>query len=75
MMPSQSRFKQMQEHTDTMHSDIASLGHKHDFTMTRVDELNDNIGCLDNNINTMKNLIITMADKIQKIDPQAHRNE
>ena len=72
MTPSQSRYKLMQEHMDTMHSDIASLGHKHDFAMTRMGVLNDNIGCIDNNITSMKSLILTIADKITKIEPQTH---
>ena len=56
---------------DNMHSDIASLGHKHDFTYTTIGELYENIGCIDNNMNVMKKLITTMAEKIQMITPSA----
>ena len=71
MTPSLSRYKLMQEHMDNMHNDIASLGHKHDFTYTAINELRDNIGCIDNNMDVMKELITTMAEKIQTITPSA----
>ena len=73
--PSLVRHQMMQEHMDTMHSDIASLGHKHDHTMTRIGELNENIGALQNNIggidsnvNALKNLLLNLG---QKLNPTA----
>ena len=62
----------MQEHMDTMHSDIVSLGHKHDHAMTAMGEMNDNIdiltnniGGIDSNVAALKDLILSMGKKMQ----------
>ena len=70
--PSLIRYQMMQEHMDTMHSDIASLGHKHDHAMTAMGEMNDNIdiltnniGGIDSNVAALKDLILSMGKKMQ----------
>eukprot|EP00957_Ditylum_brightwellii_P209135 15360495-Ditylum_brightwellii.AAC.1 len=59
---------------DTMHDDIASLGHKHDYTMTKISELQGNVNDLRNNVehvndnvNSMKDLLFKLTDKIQDL--------
>ena len=66
---STKRYHLMQEHMDNMHSDIASLGHKHDHAMTEIGDIRDNIGYLDLNIDRMKNLIIGLGNKFDNVLP------
>ena len=67
--PTITRYQIMQEHMDTMHSDIASLGHKHDFAMNEISNmkttLDTNLGNMDTNITSLRDLLINVTNIIK----------
>jgi peptidoglycan hydrolase CwlO-like protein len=62
---SQTHQQIIQEHMDTMHSDINSFSHKHDHVRTETSNLRENIGHIDTNLEHMRNMI-SITKAIQK---------